>query len=160
MGAEVLTTYLNDHLAGSVVALELLEHLAQSSKEREEKVFFQRLAAEIGEDKDDLRKLLHSLGAKESKTRKVAAWLTEKLAEAKLKLEDPGTGDLRLLEALETLALGIQGKQSLWRALGTITERVDQIRQLDLDRLQRRAQGQYEAVETRRLEAARRALRV
>jgi len=32
MGLEILATYLNDHLAGSVAAIELLEHLRELSK--------------------------------------------------------------------------------------------------------------------------------
>ncbi len=32
MGNEILATYLNDHLAGSVMAVELLDHLRELSK--------------------------------------------------------------------------------------------------------------------------------
>lgn len=40
MADEHLATYLNDHLAGSVVALELLDHLAATNSESELSAFF------------------------------------------------------------------------------------------------------------------------
>jgi hypothetical protein len=136
----VLTTYLNDHLAGSVAALELLDHLIDSH-----------------EDRQVLQRLLGDLGGKESLARKTAAWLTEKLGRAKLQVDDPGTGELRRLEALEALALGIQGKLSLWRALAVL-ERAPHLVSLDLAQLQARATGQFDRVEQLRLRVARSAL--
>jgi hypothetical protein len=158
MSIEILTTYLNDHLAGSVAAIELIEHLAEDAKGTGRQKFFATLGDEIKEDQEALKQMLQSLGGKESKVRKAAAWLTEKLGEAKLRLEDPGTGQLRLLEALEALGLGIQGKLALWRALAVAAERVPQLRQPDLARLQRRAQEQFERVDAQRLQAVREAL--
>jgi hypothetical protein len=60
-----------------------------------------------------------------------------------------------LLEALETLALGIQGKLALWRALATATEQVPELRKMDLAQLERRAREQHERVEAQRLQVAR-----
>lgn len=155
MSIEILRRYLNDHLAGSVAAIELVEHLAGISKGTERERFFVTLGGEIKDDQKVLKQLLHGLGGTESKARKTAAWLTEKVGQAKLKLDDPGTGELRLLEALDTLALGIQGKLALWRALAVAVDRVPQLRQLDLQQLELRARDQHDRVEARRLEAAR-----
>jgi hypothetical protein len=158
MGTESLTTYLNDHLAGSVAAIELLDHLRKVPKGSEREVLFTALRSEIEEDQKVLKELLRSLGGTPSRVRQAAAWLTEKVGEAKLMLDDPGSGELRLLEALETLELGILGKLALWRALGVIADRVPQIRKLDLAGLERRARDQHARVETERLQAARAAL--
>jgi hypothetical protein len=152
---EILARYLNDHLAGSVAAIELVEHLAGISKGTERERFFVTLLGEIKDDQKVLKQLLRGLGETESKARKTAAWLTEKVGQAKLKLDDPGTGELRLLEALDTLALGIQGKLALWRALAVAGDRVPQLRQLDLPQLELRARDQHNRVEAQRLEAAR-----
>jgi hypothetical protein len=152
---EILASYLNDHLAGSVAAIELLEHLAEISKGTERERFFVTLRGEIKDDQEVLRQLLRALGSKESKARKAAAWVTEKIGQAKLKLDDPGTGELRLLEALETIGLGIQGKLALWRALAVAVERVPQLRQLDLPRLEQRAREQHDRVQAQRLQVAR-----
>jgi hypothetical protein len=158
MSSKSLTTYLNDHLAGSVAAVELLTHLAGIQRGTGQEKQFQALRAEVEEDQKVLQQILDRVGGKESRMRKAAAWLTEKVGEAKLKLDDPGDGALRLLEALESLSLGIQGKLALWRALEAVADRLPEIRSLDLEHLKRRAVQQHELVETSRIEAAKAAL--
>jgi hypothetical protein len=158
MSSSSLTIYLNDHLAGSVAALELLEHLGALHRGTEREKLFQSLRREVEEDQKVLQQVLDQVGGKESRVRKAAAWLTEKIGEAKLKLDDPGNGELRVLEALENLGLGIQGKMALWRALAVTADRLPQLRYLDFDHLQRRAIQQYERVEAQRLQVARLAL--
>jgi hypothetical protein len=155
VSVEILVGYLNDHLAASVAAIELVEHLAEISKGTEQERFFVTLRAEIDDDQKVVKQLLRDLGGKESKARKAVAWLTEKVGQAKLKLDDPGTGQLRLLEALEALALGIQGKLALWRALAVAADRVPRLRPLDLPRLESRAREQHDRVEIQRLRVAR-----
>jgi hypothetical protein len=155
--SENLGTYLNDHVAGSVLALELLDHLIDLPEAPDRKLLTQ-LRIEIQEDQDVLRQLLRSVGAKESTARKAAAWLTEKLGRAKLRIDESGSGELRMLEGLETLALGIQGKLALWRSLATLRDVVPPLKTLDLARLQSRALEQFEQVDRLRLDAVRRIL--
>jgi len=152
-----LISYLNDHIAGSVAALELLDHLIarRAAPDRE---LLAELRRQIQEDQQVLMQLLQDLGGKESAVRKAAAWLTEKLGQAKLLIDDSGSGELRTLEALETLALGIQGKLSLWRALAAVHDLIPQLASLDHARLQSRALEQFDQVDRLRLHAARRAL--
>ena len=155
MGLEILATYLNDHLAGSVAAVELLDHLRDLSKGTERERLFTSLQSEVEQDQKVLKELLREVGGKESRVRKAAAWLTEKVGEAKLKLDDTGRGELRLLEALDTLELGILGKLALWRALGVGANLVPQIQKLDLSKLERRAKEQHDRVDVERLKVAR-----
>ena len=155
--SENLDTYLNDHVAGSVLALELLDHLIDLPEAPDRRLLTQ-LRTEIQEDQDVLRQLIRSVGAKESTARKAAAWLTEKLGRAKLRIDESGSGELRLLEGLETLALGIQGKLALWRSLATLRDAVPPLKTLDLARLQSRALEQFERVDRLRLDAVRRIL--
>ncbi len=155
--SENLDTYLNDHVAGSVLALELLDHLIDLP-EIPDRGLLTQLRTEIQEDQDVLRQLIDSVGAKESPVRKAAAWLTEKLGRAKLRMDESGSGELRVLEGLETLALGIQGKLALWRSLATLGDAAPPLKTLDLTRLQARALEQFERVEQLRLHAARRIL--
>jgi hypothetical protein len=152
-----LTTYLNDHLAGSVAALELLDYLT-TLEPGANRALFTELRADIEQDQQVLKRLLDTLGGKQSQVRKAAAWLAEKLGQAKLQLDDSGTGDLRRLEALETLALGIQGKLALWRSLASIAGRVPQLASVDLQTLQQRATDQFARVDPLRLQAAQAAL--
>ena len=155
MSIEILATYLNDHLAGSVAAIELLDHVGKLSKGTERERLFATLKSEVEEDQKVLKELLRGLGGTPSRVRRAAAWLTEKVGEAKLKLDNPGGGELRLLEVLETLELGILGKLALWRALGAAADLVPQIRNLNLDQLERRAQAQHARLELERLKVAR-----
>jgi hypothetical protein len=156
MSRDNLTTYLNDHLAGSVVALELLGHMIRLQRGTAGEQVLDEIRREVEEDQKTLQGLLHEVGGKESRVRRAAAWLTEKLGRAKLHLDDPGSGDFEMLEALETLALGIQGKAALWRALAAA--RLPQARQVDLTALEQRALKQLQRAEVMRLQSARAAL--
>jgi hypothetical protein len=152
-----LGTYLNDHLAGSVGALDLIDHLARRSETPDEVSFFRRLHEEITAEQTQLREVLRDVGGDESGVRKAAGWVAEKVSRLKLKWDDPGDDGLRRFEALEALALGITGKLSLWKTLAAVAGEIPALRHLDFAELQRRSEDQYAAVETRRLAAAREA---
>ncbi|HEV8176687.1 MAG TPA: hypothetical protein VGP44_03255 [Gemmatimonadales bacterium] len=94
-----------------MAAIELVNHLRKLSRGTARENLLASLQAEIEEDQKVLKQLLQELGETESGVRKTAAWLTEKLGQAKLKLDDPGSGDLRLLEALERRAREQQQQQ-------------------------------------------------
>ena len=158
MAENHIATYLNDHLAGSVVALELLEHLESEHAGTPLESFFKELRAEITADREKLESLMGQLDISESRTRKASAWLTEKVTALKLRLDDPEDGDLRLFESLEALSLGIEGKCGLWLALAAVAERSPQLRMLDYHELISRAEAQRSRVEEKRIETARRAL--
>jgi hypothetical protein len=143
-----------------VAALELVDRLRELSQGTDSEQLFLSLREEIEEDQQTLKLVLRSVGGKESKVRKAAAWLTEKIGEAKLELDDSGSGQLRLLEGLETLGLGIQGKLGLWRALSAASSQDAEIGKLDLAHLERRAREQFERVEAARLRVARAAFGV
>lgn len=160
MSTKTLSTYLNDHLAGSVAALELLDHLAEIHSDPDRKRFFIGLRAEVEEDQRVLQQLLETVGGKESPVRKAAAWLAEKVGQVKLRLDDLGDGQLQVFEAIETLGLGIQGKLALWRALAVAADRVPQLQGFDFVRLEQRAIQQHQRVETQRLQTARIALNI
>jgi hypothetical protein len=141
-----------------VVALELLDHLSATHSEPELNAFFKRLHADVAADRDELQRLIKHLDIGQSRTRKAAAWLAEKMSELKLRFDDPKGGPLRLFESLEALSLGIEGKRCLWIALAAAAERTPSLRILDYERLKQRAQEQRDRVETLRIETARKAL--
>ena len=157
MKNEALTTYLNDHLAGSVIALELLDLLVAERDGTADESALVRLHAEITEDRETLKALMAQLTVETSRPRQAMAWLTEKLSEAKLRLDDPGRGALRRLEALEAVAVGIAGKQALWRTLAATADDTPEPSGLDYGELLRRAADQSTVVERLRLDAAREA---
>lgn len=158
MADEHLATYLNDHLAGSVAAIELLEYLEKVHVGTDMARFFAELRADVEADRRELEALMDRLQIAKSFSRKVTAWLTEKITQLKLRLDDPRGGPLCLLEALEVLALGIEGKRALWRALAAAAEAAPRLQGVDYERLAQRAEEQRRRVEVARLEAARAAL--
>jgi hypothetical protein len=147
-----LTAYLNDHLAGSVAAIELMDDLISALKEESLKQFLADLKREVEADQKVLEQLLERADESESVARKAAAWISEKAARAKFKIGGEGLGGLGLVQALEMLALGIRGKELLWRALqnSNYTAPPD----VDLVKLQQRAIEQQQRVDQKRIEAA------
>jgi hypothetical protein len=153
-----LISYLNDHLAGSVSALELLDHLTKAHEGDALEKFFRDLRVDISADQDVLKKIVQRFKARESAVRKAGAWLAEKVGRVKIKASGVKFGQLGLVEALEVLILGITGKQLLWRALNASIGNSPLLRGVDLAQLEERAIEQIERVETHRLEAAREVL--
>jgi hypothetical protein len=156
---EELTKYLNDHLAGSVGALELLDRLIETYREKPLEHFFRNLRDDIQQDQEHLKELIQKLGVEESAVRKAGAWIVEKLSRAKIELDETSEGETGLFLALEALVLGITGKRSLWRALHSASRTVPELARLDYKGLEKRAIEQCERVEARRLETARTAFK-
>jgi hypothetical protein len=152
---EELTVYLNDHLAGSVGALELLDRLIETYAGKPLEKFFRDLRADIQDDQRQLEELMGKLGAEESSVRKAGAWIAEKLSRPKIDLGEGSKADVGLFLALEALVLGITGKRSLWRALHAASRTLPELARLDYPGLEKRAIEQCEKVEARRLEIAR-----
>ena len=156
MSLDHLATYLNDHLAGSVVAVEILEQLEKSQEELASQ--FAALRMDIEADRADLKTLMNKLEITESWSRKAAAWSAAKMTEIKLRLEDTINGPLRHLELIEAVALGIDGKLALWRSLAAAAEIAAHLRLADYSRLGQRAIEQRRRAEDIRVRFARAAL--
>ena len=154
-----LSTYLNDHLAGSTTALQLLQHLQSAPLAPELQGVFTELHTDVAADRHELETLMTRLNIPESLPRKAAGWLAEQVTQLKLRIDDPGGGALHLLEAMEVLAVGIHGKYGLWCALAAAAEGSTDLQGMDYERLQQRAVEQRSRVETVRLESARTAFR-
>ena len=112
-----LDSYLNDHLAGSISALELIAHWAEVHKGEPLGSFFVATEREIKEDQDTLRNVMRSVGVEESKLRQAGAWAAEKIGRARLMMAGDEPGSLGLVLTLEGLIMGITGKKMMWRAL-------------------------------------------
>ena len=156
MSKEHLVTYLNDHLAGSHIAVEILQHLEAEASDLIPDL--SALKSDIEADRDQLRTLMDRLHIPESRVRKVTSWIAEQVTEAKFEADDETRGTLRRLERLEALAVGIDGKSALWRALNAAAEGAAELRGMDYEHLTERAQKQRNRVEILRLQAARLAL--
>jgi hypothetical protein len=150
-----LDSYLNDHLAGSVGALELIAHWAEIHKGEPLGRFFLEIEKEIKADQETLRDIMRALGVEESKVRKVSAWAAEKVGRARLIVAGDKTGGLALVLTLEGLIMGVTGKKMLWRALAAA--KLPQLDSYNFEQLQRRAEQQVEHIEAERISAVRQA---
>ena len=147
-----VATYLNDHLAGAVAAVRLLESLEELYDQLRPRL--SALREDIEADRVELRTLMERLDIGESRTRKIGGWVAEQASALKMRLDDSADGALRLFESLEFLSLGIAGKLGLWEALKAAAEIYPQLRCADYNLLIQRAIEQRSRAETFRLEAA------
>jgi hypothetical protein len=148
-----LAAYLNDHLAGSIAAIELLDHLAKEFNGQRLGKFFREVRDDVQADQDVLHGLTKKLDIEESNLRKAGAWIMERLGQTKFDISGNEAGELGLLQALEVLALGITGKQLLWRSLASAASN-SKLQGTDFSRLEQRAKEQFERVEEERLKTA------
>jgi hypothetical protein len=151
-----LGTYLHDHLAGSVHAIELLEFLHEQHSSEQLGRFAAALLVEIKADREVLETLAERVGAGSSLVKELTTWFGEKMTRLKLKRHDESV--LGTFEALEFLELGIHGKWALWRALATVAPYDPRFEGTDFEHLAFRAEMQRTQVEEHRLELARPAL--
>ena len=142
-----LSIYLNDHLAGSVIALEMLAEVTDLPD-------VAAVRDEIVADREVLEQLMAEAGVEISQTRQAAAWMTDKLGKLKLHMDDPHQGALRRLELLETVAMGIGGKAALWATLAQLSGALPLTHDLDFPTLIVRAEDQYARLEPLRFQAA------
>ena len=146
-----LDSYLNDHLAGSISALELIAHWAKIHKGEPLGSFFVETEREIKADQDTLRDVMRTLGVEESKMRQAGAWAAEKVGRARLMIAGEEQGSLGLVLTLEGLIMGVTGKKLMWRAVAAA--KLPLLKSYNFEELQRRAQQQIERIEAERISA-------
>ena len=140
---DALTTYLQDHLAGALHAIELLKAMRDHHAAEPLGQFAAQLLVEIEADRNVLAGLIEGTGTAPGGVKEWGAWLAEKVSRLKLKhgsAEGLGT-EMGSLAALSVVA----GDDS--RLQGT-----------DFNKLTTRAESQHASVDERRLACARSAL--
>jgi hypothetical protein len=150
-----LDSYLNDHLAGSISALELIAHWAEAHKGKPLGGFSVEIEREIKADQEMLRDVMSTLGVEESKVRQAGAWAAEKVGRARLIIAGDEPNSLGLVLTLEGLIMGVTGKKLMWVALAAA--KVLPLNTYNFEQLQRRAEQQVERIEVERLSAIRKA---
>jgi hypothetical protein len=153
-----LGIYLNDHLAGSTVGLDLARRALGHNKGNDYGRFLTTLASEIESDRETLKGLMRHLEIGEDQVKKVVGWAGEKLGRLKLNGQLLGYSPLSRLLELEGLCLGVEGKLELWRSLKLIVSEDARLTGFDFDNLIDRAERQREVLERNRLRASEEAL--
>jgi hypothetical protein len=148
-----LDVYLNDHLAGARFGSDLARRLGGRMGGTTMNV----LADEIEEDRETLQQLMDRLDVSRNPIKEAATWVAEKVSHVKLSGLTAGHREFGLFMALETLSLGVEGKQSLWIALADVADHYPALHEFDLVALRERAAAQRGIVEAERGAAARRA---
>lgn len=116
-----LPIYLNDHLAGATVGVELARRVQASNRGDDALAEpLARICREIEEDRAALEQTIDRLGLSRSRIKPAGAWVAEKLGRLKLNGRLRGYSPLSRLVELEGLTIGITGKMALWKTLGEL----------------------------------------
>lgn len=150
---QLLAIYLNDHLAGATLGVELARRLRASNKE--DARFGPQLAdlcAEIEADRATLEQTMGQLKIRRDHVKPAGAWVAEKLGRLKLNGRLRGYSPLSRLVELELLYVGIAGKRRMWNALEHTLG--DDLRGVDFKQLAERAAQQQARVRELHLASA------
>ena len=147
-----LVTYLHDHLAGSSFAVELLKSL-HDQHPNSLGVFANDMLTDVRKDQATLLSIVDRVGEGHFDLYEIGGWIAEKMSRLKLR-EDGAAIGIGTLEAVETLALGVQGKLALWRSLQTLQPTDLRVSGFDFAELASSAQEQFKRVEEQRLSLA------
>lgn len=138
-----LPIYLNDHYAGSTAGVELAKRAARSNRgDAEFRPALTRLAAEIDEDRDALKKIMDRLDVTENRVKATLFWAAEKAGRLKPNGELLKFSPLSRMVELEGLISGVSGKLCLWRTLLELAPEDSRLDEAQLDGLAERAEDQ------------------
>jgi hypothetical protein len=148
-----LGIYLNDHLAGATVGVEIARRVRGSNED--DPVFgppLSEICAEVEADRETLKAVMDQLGIGQSRVKPLAATIGERLGRLKLNGQLRGYSPLSRLDELEILQIGVAGKRRLWRALEHT--HAEDLSAFELGALAERATDQLRRLEALHLKAA------
>jgi hypothetical protein len=149
---EALVAYLREHLSASDAALAVVEKLWHSAAEGDVRQLAETLRREFDEERDSVRVLLASTGASPYSAKRAAGGVVGRLLGP---MAGGRVGELSLLRTLEGLAVGVQGKRCLWRALASAFPTHPGPAGRSFAELEAMAVRQWEAIEQQRQALAR-----
>jgi hypothetical protein len=157
MDHKLLTIYVNDHLAGSVVGTNLARRIVRQNEGNDYGRQVAEIVREIEEDQAALRDVMRRAGVPRKQVRLAMARVAELASRLKPNGRLLGYSPLSRVMELEGLTMGITGKLELWRSLQALDGGVD-LDAVDFEALAARAERQRDRVEDLRVRAAREAL--
>ena len=137
-----LEIYLQDHYAGSTGGLELAKRTAKANAGTEFGGPLTRIAGEIREDRDTLKRIMARLDVSSAPVKAALAWAAEKAGRVKPNGQVRGYSALGRQLEVEALITGVSGKLSLWRALLQVAPGEPQLDAAQLTDLAGRAEDQ------------------
>lgn len=119
LDAELLTTYLTDHLAAATGVVQRLEQMQEEYTDLPVHGDIATLASTIAGERDRLEELIGELGLHQRKDKQVLGRAAELAGRLKLNGRLTSRSPLSPLLEAELLRGGVTGKLSLWQALHT-----------------------------------------
>jgi hypothetical protein len=149
----LLAIYLQDHHAAAVAGTRLARRVASNVSREDVSGDLSEVADEIADDLAALETIMRRLGTSANGVKDAIARGGERLGRLKLNGRLRERSPLSDVVELETLVVGITGKQALWVSLRSAALLPTE----ELDQLIQRAERQKRTVESAREAAARRA---
>jgi len=142
MNPRLLRIYLQDHHAASAGGLALARRALGASHP---------LVQQIASDRDALERVMGQLSTSPNRMKVEMVRMAERVGRLKLNGKLVSRSPLSSVIELETLVVGVRGKEALWTAL----QRADvSLEDIDLEALAESARAQGVELETLRLNAA------
>jgi hypothetical protein len=154
LGGDRLAIYLNDHLAGATVGVNLARRTAASNRDSSYGEVLAALAEEIEQDRRSLLDVMEQLSIGQDRLKVALSWGAEQAGRFKLNGQLLGYSPLSRLEELEALSLGVEGKNALWLTLRRTHGDDPRLAGVDFDELIERARSQRRRLERQRRNAA------
>ena len=150
--SQLITTYLQDHRAGSVAGVDAFRRVAEGHGDPEVRTAVARIAEEVEADQADHERIMAAVGAQSSALKDIPAKIGEKVARLKPNERITKRSPLSDVLELEVLVVAVHGKWLGWRMLVELDDpRLDRA---DLERLADRAWTQHEELDRLRLSQA------
>lgn len=144
----IIGIYLNDHLAGATVGVELTRRMVQEHRQSPYGSDLENLATEISQDRQALLGLMAAFKVPVRRYKVGAAWAGEKIGRLKPNGRLRRRSGLSILIELEGLRLGVEGKALLWRTLLASAVHDPRVDADQLKKLLQRAQKQRELLDS------------
>jgi hypothetical protein len=150
----LLKIYLNDHLAGSILGLELTRRAKAENADNAVGEYLETFERELLEDRSILLSVMSALGFKRDVLKQGMAWVGEKLGRLKLNGQLTGYSPLSRVVELEGLSLGTEGRLSMWRTLRRLSRKDERLGRFDFSSLIARAEHQRRTLERLRQQSS------
>ena len=142
-----LAAYLREHLIGSDAAIDVVERLRLTHAGSQEGRLFAALYDEFREEREVVRLLLEEIGSSPLSLKRLAGQAS---GAALMLANGDERGELSLFRTLESLAIGVQRKRCMWRALESLLGDQPIPSARSLGGLEAMAVRQWDAIEERR----------
>lgn len=141
---DLLHIYLNDHLAGATAGVTLFRRATASHRGTDVGDELARLTAEVEEDADALRTLMHRLDVEENKAMSTLGRITAELGRLKPNGFVVRRSPLSSVVELEGLRDAVAAKIAGWQVLRAVAAHDNRVTREEVESLLERAQDQAE----------------